>query len=318
MQMKGVQILNFMGSSNRRVLIYQEMDEVETKDTVDIVLTPQFYIFLKEELEIKFAYQAKNIAPAFFDDYLNDDLSYQYYVYKYQTEWYFFAYSVDEITTFLEGKGIASHQIGKIYFIQELEELLEQPIELGNLFAMKSLDGVVTVLPRRIIGSDVKYQQFHVEREKFQQGITISSAYDSIVPFKETAFLGSLLFILGTSFIFDGMRGGGSIESMNIIKDEMIEEYPRLSSSFQRNSELKKYTKIDKEERAKREMLMQISKMISPRNRLKSLTFDGKKVIAIIMLDSINSLQKIKKITKEKHFELVIKAKKEIVVEKSL
>jgi len=58
------------------------MEDVKEKKNIDIILSPEFYTFLKEELGIKFAYQAKQIAPSLFDDYLDDSSRYQYFVYK--------------------------------------------------------------------------------------------------------------------------------------------------------------------------------------------------------------------------------------------
>ena len=101
-------------------------------------------------------------------------------------------------------------------------------------------------------------------------------------------------------------------------RTELLEEYPKLSSSFQRDSAFKKYEKIDKDERSKREILMQISKMISPKNRLKSLLLDENKVVVTIMLDSKQAINKVKKIVREKHFKLLNESTKEINVEKKL
>ena len=110
--------MNLMGSSRQRVLVHRDMEDFLTSDSVDILLTPQFYTFLQEELGIKFSYQAKQIAPSLFDDYLDESLNYQFFVYKIGDSWQFFAYSVEEITTFLKDKGIEEGQINKIYFIQ--------------------------------------------------------------------------------------------------------------------------------------------------------------------------------------------------------
>ena len=318
MQTKGVQILNFMGSSNQRVLVHQEMDEIELKGSVDVVLTPQFYTFLKEALEIKFAYQAKNIAPAFFDDYLSLEVEHQYHVYKHGGEWYFFAYSIDEITLFLEEKGLSSSQIGKIYFAQELEKRLIEPIKLGDTMAMKTVDNTVTLLPQQLVAKSVEYQLLNLEKESFKHSVTIGGSYDSFIPLKETVFLTTLLLLLGASFLFEGSRGRDSIGGLEMSRTELLEQYPKLSSSFQRDSAFQKYEKIDKEERAKREVLMQISKMISPKNRLKSLVLDDSKVVATIMLDSRQAINKVKKILKEKEFKVLNENTKEISVEKKL
>ena len=316
--MKGVQILNFMGSSNTRVLVHKEMDSMNVKDNIDIILTPQFYTFLREELEIKFAYQAKNIAPAFFDDYLDIEVEHQYHVYKQGNWWYFFAYSVDEITMFLEEKGISSHHIGKIYFAQELEQTLAQPIIVSDTMAMQTLDDTVTLLPQKFLSHDVEYQTLNLKKEKFQNGITLSSSYDSIIPFKETALLSTLLLFLGAFFLFEGGRGRGAIENLEMSKAELLEENPKLSSSMLRNSTLKKYSKIDKSERAKRKVLMQVSKMISNSNRLKSLSLTENSIEATIITDSSGSMNKLKEVAKTKNFAILNESGKEISMEKKL
>ena len=318
MKMKGVQILNFMGSSNQRLLIHQDMDEINIKDSIDIVLTPQFYTLLQEDLEVKFAYQAKNIAPAFFDDYLSNHLEYQYHVYKHANKWYFFAYSVDEITSFLEEKGLSSHQIDKIYFAQELEESLVDPVLVGDKMAMQTLDSIVTLLPQRLVNANVEYKLLNLKQEKFQNGVTLSSAYDSIIPFKETVLLSTLLFVLGTFFFFEGNRERSSIENLQLSKDELLEKYPKLASSLQRNSQMKKYEKIDKIERKKRKTLMQISKIISSKNRLKTLSMNDGSIMVIVLVDSKERMNKVKQMAKKKNFKLSNESDKEISMEKQL
>ena len=127
--MKGVQILNLMGRTNRRVLVHRDMQSITTIDSIDIILTPQFYTFLREELGVRFAYQAKQIAPSLFDDYLDMEREYQFHTYKCEEEWCFFAYSVDEIVSFLESRGVKAHQINKIFFAQELSPYIESAID---------------------------------------------------------------------------------------------------------------------------------------------------------------------------------------------
>ncbi|MCK5854820.1 MAG: hypothetical protein KAG56_06325 [Sulfurovaceae bacterium] len=310
--------MNFTGNSSKKLLVHHQMDEIEVGKSIDIVLSPQFYTFLREDLEIKFAYQAKNIAPAFFDDYLNDELEHQYHVYKNGDEWYFFAYSIDEITSFLEEKGVGAHQIGKIYFVQELENSLIDPVKLSDTVAMQTFDGTVTLLPQRFVESGVEYQLLNFDKEKFKNGIAISSSYDSLIPLKETALLTLLLLSLGTFFLFEGSRGRASIENLQLAKDELLEKNPKLSSALRRNSELKKYEKIDKVEREKRKALMKISKMIGHKNRLKSLILTDNNIIITITTRSKQATETIKKMAKLNSFTLSNETAKEISLEKKL
>jgi len=315
MQKKGMQILNFMGNSSKKILVHHEMDEIEVKGSMDIVLTPQFYTFLREELEIKFTYQAKNIAHAFFDDYLDLEQEYQYHVYKHGDEWYFFAYSVDEITSFLEEKGLPLAQIGKIYFAQELEESLLQPVKLGSRLAMQTIDGTVTLIPQHLVETEVEYHSLDLDKESFKQGIALSSSYSSIVPFKEMLMLTSLLLFLGGVFLFDGYRGRASIENIQSTRDNLIEENPKLASSMRRKSELKKYTKIDRVERLKRNKLMQISKIMAHKNRLKSLVLTEKNIVVTITPNSKQDIIKIKNLVKSNGFKLSKESEQEIILE---
>ncbi len=305
-----------MGNSSKKLLVHREMDEVEVKGNMDIVLTPQFYTFLREELEIKFAYQAKNIAHAFFDDYLTSEQEHQYYVYKHGDEWYFFAYSVEEITSFLEDKGLPLSQIGKIYFIQELEEYLVTPVKLSSRLAMQTIDGTVTLFPQRLV--DAEYQTLDLDKETLKQGIALGSSYDSLIPFKETAILTTLLLFLGGFLLFEGYRGRATLDNIELKKDELLADYPMFSSSIVRNSELKKYENIDKVERVKRKNLMQISKMMAHKNRLKSLLLTEKSIIATITTNSKQDTLKIKSLAKSNSFKLSNESEKEISLEKKL
>ena len=313
-----MRILNFMGNSSKKLLVHREMDEVEVKGNMDIVLTPQFYTFLREELEIKFAYQAKNIAHAFFDDYLTLEQEHQYYVYKHGDEWYFFAYSVDEITSFLEEKGLPLSQIGKIYFAQELENSLIEPVQLSTHMAMQTIDGTVTLLPQSLLATDVEYHALDLDKETLKQGIAISSSYDSLIPFKETAILTTLLLCLGGFFLFEGHLERATLDNIQLTKDALLEENPKFSSAIVRNSEIKKYEKIDKVERVKREALMQISKMIAHENRLKSLVLTEKSIETTIITRSKQDINTIKGLAKSNGFKLSNETNKEVRLEKKL
>ena len=61
MQKKGMRILNFMGNSSKKLLVHYEMDEIEVKGSIDIVLTPQRVVKLvtlqptqEEELWVRY------------------------------------------------------------------------------------------------------------------------------------------------------------------------------------------------------------------------------------------------------------------------
>jgi len=294
------------------------MESITTIDSVDIILTPQFYTFLREELGVRFSYQAKQIAPSLFDDYLDNSKEYQFHVYKCEDYWCFFAYCVDEITTFLESRGVKIHQISKIFFAQELSAYMSDAIDLGSTSAMQSIDGIVTILPKRLINLDYKYAHLDLKNAPLKNGIALSSSYGSFISLKETIIITSLLLILGVISIVEGSRIKSSIRD-SLEKEEMLlDKNPRLSSSLVRKSILGEYEPIDRVERVKRDSVEQISKLLSAKSRLKELVVDDKKVSAIIETDNSMVMKQIKREAIKKEFKTKKEGSKKIRMEKIL
>ncbi len=104
-------------------MLYRDMPNISIQKGrgVDILLTPQFYTSLKEDLEVKFAYQAKQIAPSLFDDYIEDIEGYQFAVYKDGKDWHFFAFNIEDIFKFVEERGLNRYQVGQDIFCTGVE-----------------------------------------------------------------------------------------------------------------------------------------------------------------------------------------------------
>ena len=258
------------------------MEPVKLENSVDIILTPQFYTFLREELDIKFAYQAKQISASLFDDYIDISVGYQYHVYKCDSLWCFFAYNIEEIDTFLESKGIEKHRVAKIYFAQQFERELSNPMSLSGNHAIQSVDGIVTMVPKRFLAEDVEYKTINTDKLNLKGGVTMGASLNSFVSLKETIILGSLLTLLGTSFIVEGNRIKSSIANEDAKLTMLIDDNPKYGNSMLRESILNKYKPIDTTERAKRQAMKEISKLLSAKSQLKELTIDKNSISAII------------------------------------
>ena len=258
------------------------MEPVKLKNSVEIILTPQFYTFLREELDIKFAYQAKQVAGAMFDDYIDTSLEYQYHVYKCDNLWCFFAYNIEEIDQFLESVGIEKHRVSKIYFAQQLENELSTPMSLSGNHALQSVDGMVTMVPKQFLRDDVEYLSLDTDKLKLKGGVTMGASLNSFVSLKETIVLGSLFALLGTSFIVEAQRIKSSIANEDAKLTALIDENPKYGSSMLRESILDKYKPIDTKERAKRQAMKEISKLLSSKSKIKELNINEKSISATI------------------------------------
>jgi len=275
---------------------------VEVKNSIDIILTPQFYTFIREELDVSFGYQAKQIAGALFDDYLNSNYEYQYHVYKCKQEWCFFAYNIEEIDLFLESIGIGKHRVSKIYFAQQIQEELTEPILLDDNNVLQSIDETVTIIPRQLMNPSVEYMPFNIDSIKLKGGATMSSSLNSLVSLKETLILSTLFLLLGGIFIVEGNRIKASIAKDDAKLTAMLDENPKYVSSMSRTSILEKYQPIDTVERGKRQAIKDISKFLSNKSQLQTLNISKNKITATIKTQNQNISRQVKTHAKAKSF----------------
>jgi len=292
------------------------MEPVSLEHNIEIILTPQFYTFLREELDIKFSYQAKQIAASLFDDYISDNDA-QYHVTKCDHDWCFYAYNIHEIEEFLEQVGIPKERVSKIYFAQELRDALEEPVQLSEKNVLKTVDGIVTLIPSRLMESDMHYKPLDLSDVKLTSGVSMGATLNSFISLKQSIVLSSLFFILGTLFIVEGSRTKSSIESDNEQLIQLLDDNPRLGSSMVRNSMLEKYQPIEHNEREKRQHIKEISKLLSANSLLTNLKIEKSTIKATIKTSNAKISKQVEQSAKAKKFKssvngLIVSVEKKI------
>jgi len=265
--------LSLMDKRNKRLFIHRNMEPVSLEHSVEIILTPEFYTLIREALDIKFAYQAKQIAESLFDDYL-DDKTYQYHVTKHEGYWYFYAYNIEEIEAFLESVGIKKHRVSKIYFAQELKEELTEPVQLSNTTVLQTIEGIVTLIPTRLVDPNVPVKTLDLNTLKLTSGVSMGASHASLVSLKETILLSSLFVILGAIFIFEGNRIQSSIAKEESQLTTLLSSDASYGSKMIRENILEKYKPINRVERAKRQAIQDLSKLLSSNSVLTMLTIE--------------------------------------------
>ena len=304
--MEGVQTLSLMDKNNKRLFIHRQMESVSLEHSIEIILTPQFYTFIREDLDLNFTYQAKQIAASLFDDYLDTSKEYQYHVYKCENEWCFFAYNIEEIDQFLESKGIEKHRVSKIYFAQQLNQELEQPIKLTETTVLQTIDGTVTVVPTRVMAPETDYVTLDLSTVKLKSGVTMGASLNSYISLKETIILASLFMILGTTFLIEGTRVHSSVTEENTKLLALYNENPKYTNSSIRKSILEKYKLIDTKERAKRQSIKEVSKFLSAKSQLNNLSIVKEKIVATIKTSNKSISIQVNNHAKTKKFKTVI------------
>lgn len=259
--------MNFMGSNKELLLVHASMEPVSLSESVNVMLTPQFYTYKKEVLPVKYLYQAKRIAPSLFDGLLETGRSYEYFVFKEGEGWAFIAYDAEKISAFLLSRGVKPEQVSKLFFAQQSPSSFVDPVFLGEKEALITLDETVVVVPQKVLDEETKSFLFN---DSFtpRTGVTLQGAYGSLLSMRQAVAVAAVFTLFAGMFFVEGWRYKNNSNAGEEEIQRLQEAYPSLQSKIQRENIAAKYKTIDVTERKKREAVKRLSAMI-----FKGVTF---------------------------------------------
>lgn len=298
----GQDILNFTGKSKALILVYRSMEKVKVSQSVNVMLTPEFYTLKKEPLPVRYAYQAKRIAPSLFEGLLDGHKRYDYMVWKEDEQWVCIAYDLEMITAFLEQIGFNLEYVSKLFFAQQSASLFVAPLFLNSDKALISLEHDIAVVPQNVLGDQNSAPLEFDNSFTPKKGISLQSVYGSILSVKQTAVLASLFICLCVIFFIEGLRYGENSKVIESQMEELFEAYPSLSSQYTRESIVSKYKTIDTVERKKRNTIKNVSSMIFKGVTLNSLEMNEKRLRADFECKDAQVLKRVKALAKQKGF----------------
>jgi len=281
-----------MGNSKELVLVYKGMPKVSLEERFSIVLTPQNYILRRENLPIKQEYQSKKIVSSIFDNFIEDKDKYSFFVYKEDEDWIFIAYKQEEVIELLEEAGIPSSNVDEIFFAQQMVSTITKPISLGKNNALVVIDGIATVVPKSILPEDTVYENI-IEDIHPKKSVPLSNEH-SYIDTKTALIFSAIFTIFAIFFIIEGMRYTHSSQKASTKVEEILQHYPALESSYKRESILAKYSNIDKEQRAKREIIKKLSKLINQNIKIEQFELNAKTYSAVLSTPNTRLLNQIK------------------------
>ena len=246
---------------------------------IDLVLTPQLYHTRFEALPLRFAFQAKKLAPSVFDE---SDEAIRYEVIKEGEGWRYFAYRPDEILSLLRERGIDPRRIRRLYFAQQFAEALHAPLLLkGSDSALLSIDGVVTLLPVDLLEQSPRETTEQLSRPSRHFRLPHATQEGSVPPRIAWTVTAAAL-LLGIAWFAEGIRFQRSAAGLENALQEELSLHPTLRSHLARENIYEKYRKIDTRQRRIRETLQRIGTLVSKESRLDSLTVDAKGYTALL------------------------------------
>ena len=237
------------------------MAQQTLSETVNIMLTPQFYILKKVTLPVQYAFQAKKVAASMFEGLLEHPRNSDYLVYKENDDWVFIAYDLKEINHFLASKGISADKVDKIFFAQQALSSFSIPVRLGSKDALVSMDDTVVLVPQSALGDNSKTMLMD-EGFTPKNGISLHGAFNSFISRKQALGIAALFTLFALAFFAEGWRYSQSSQNTKAEITALLEEYPTLQSAYTRQSIAAKYRNIDKNEKKKRDTIKTLAGMI--------------------------------------------------------
>jgi hypothetical protein len=263
---------------------------------VDIMLTPQFYMVKKEKLPIRTRYRAQRIAPSLFEGLLEKSTEYKFFVYQEDDEWVFIAYDPEEITVFLQEKGLGKEKVGKVYFAEQIRRSLHKPIPLGEKEVMTLLDDTVVVVPVSVISDEIEGGVPPLPRPK--RSVSFEYA-DKILLNREQAMVLAAVFVLfGLIWFAEGLRYQKNNRYLQMKSEELYAKYPSLQSRYTRDSILAKYKKIDTAERKKRKIVGKVAGLIFKGVTIDSFELDEKNYKVVFSVKDKKVAKELEKLLK--------------------
>jgi len=292
-----------MEKTKELILLHSGMKHISNLPSagVNIMLTPQFYTIKREDLPVKYAYQAKRVAPSLFEGLLEDTEQYKYFVAKEENNWLFIAYDENEIKSFLAQKGIDVAQISKVYFAEQSVAVLQSPILLGEKEALVNLDGTMTIVPQIALSSDEKPMQVNANITP-KKGVSFEGRNESLFSLTQAYIFAAMLTLFALIYFWEGSRYDANSAEQEAQMQTLLEEYPSLQSSYTRTSIANKYKTIDKKERKKRDVIKALSHMIFNGSTLTSLAIDDKKFQAVFACKDTTITKKLQELAKKEKF----------------
>ena len=293
--------MNFMGSNKELLLVHASMKRVFLTDSVNVMLTPQFYTLKKEALPVKYLYQAKRIAPSLFDGFLEAWDDYEYLVFKEEDSWVFIAYNTGQINSLLLSKGIKPEQVSKIFFAEQVRDSLTAPVLLGDKEALVVLDNTVVVVPQAALEEETAVLEFDNSFTP-KTGITLKGVNSSLLSLSQAVVLATLFTLFSGMFFVEGWRYGNSSKAADAEMQELLEAYPSLQSKMQRENIATKYKSIDTAERKKREVMKSLAGLIFKGVTLTTFSLNEKGYKVQFSCSDASVAKRLKELAKKEKF----------------
>jgi hypothetical protein len=227
-----------------------------------LILSPQFYWIKRVKLPVKSEYKAKKLAPSVFEGSLPEGETYFYDV-KYEKDrdsFIVIAYSKEHIYKAIKEKFSSTSKILGIYFAQyELKDLdtciaIDEEISLGNV------DGLLIQVPSSCVQSEENVKKYLPKVKLSSKKIKIENFIDNDIKNYIYYFIFLGLFVLSQMITY--IAYNHDLSKYNDMRNNLIIKYHLPKTTFQLNSIKKSLQKELKEQKAIKNALLKLDKIV--------------------------------------------------------
>ncbi len=284
------------------LLLDSEPIKLDENQTINVILSPRYYWTKKENLPVKYEYQAKAYAHSTFEDIIPKG-TYNYLCKKENDDFRLYAYDDTFILEKLEALGIKPQQVSKVFFAQNELKDIKTPIKLNEHEALINHENSIIKVPINLVEETSSFSEFFKGKELSNFHIKLSK-FSQIVDFK---VLYTIMFALLAFIIFYGIELIWLNKVQNdyqIKKDAVEKRYKMPKTSLQTKALLKQLNKKMKTQQALREKFYRLTKL--PLNKgdfIENIKYYNKGFKIVLHVNSKKSEQGIQAYL-QKHFKL--------------
>jgi hypothetical protein len=254
---------------------------------INIILSPALYWVKKLSLPVKSVREVKKLLPSIFEDTLIDG-DYSYFAYKYNDDFFVFAYEDKKIIEQLTKAGVSISNISSIHFAQSEFQEMQQPLNINKDECLYLKDDIVTIIPKAWV-KDAK--ELELENIKLSKHTIKLQQYGHIVKNSSLIKIAVLLVAFIALSVSEIFVTSSKISKTEKEKENIFSKYKLQSTMFQNKSTLKKYTKIHyKQTRLRKYISYFLNLKLDKTQKIKEISLKEKRfLVKISGVDDANA-----------------------------
>lgn len=270
----------------RRLLVLSRGSGQATysQESFDLLLSPQFYLMQKKDLDVRFALEAKRLAPSILEELGAKD-DWQFEVFREKGAWVFVAYDPEEIKEALKTLGLNATQLHQIFFAQQIVDQLQNPIRISREELLASIDGIVVVLSPDLLPKTAEENSLPGTENVFrpERGFTFpTSGIGKWIGTGEAITMAVLLFLLASAWTIEGFYYKKLSRKFDDTVSLWGKDDPNMLNSIARSNIYQKFFNIDKRQRLIRDTIKRIENLTGKDSKIQSIKIDERGYTAVI------------------------------------